>query len=55
MNPAGCVGKKRKKRRAPTIDKFPVYDVKPNIITPTKASDIRYSNARAIMHIADPG
>ena len=49
------MGKKRKKRRAPTIDKFPVYDVKPNIITPTKASDIRYSKAKKIRHIADLG
>ena len=49
------MGKKRKKRRAPTIDKFPVYDVKPNIITPTKASDMRYSKAKAISRIADPG
>ena len=49
------MGKKRKKRRAPTIDKFPVYDVKPNIIIPTKASDIRYSKAKTIRHIANPG
>ena len=47
--------KKRKKRRAPAIDKFPVVDVKPDIISPTKASDIRHSRANAIRHIPDPG
>ena len=49
------MGKKRKRRRAPTIDKFPVHGAKPYIITPTKASDIRYIQAKEIRHFADPG